>query len=127
MYHIDDRNYLADRAAIENRLEKIYDDDYEQLCDHMLAIMRQEKELAAHKALIRDEIIKASGGDRMQYGINVQRCEGRETIDWKRLAEDLHLDDAFLSRYKSKGSDFWQIRNLNKTGDFKWRITSKKF
>lgn len=73
----------------EMKLIELSVSDYKSSCEEMRDLLRLEKEIEARKQELRKIIIQKSGGNRMEYGIKVQKVTSKGSIDYRALAEEL--------------------------------------
>ncbi len=85
--------------------------EYEELCNEMKDLLTEEKERAARKSELRDQIIKIGGGDRMEYGIKLQYRTSKGTIDYSRYVKSLKVEPEVLEFYRKDDREYWEIRS----------------
>lgn len=82
---------------------------YKTVCERMKLVLQMEKELAAEKKVLREEIIRLAGGDRLEFGIKVQLVKGARRVNYNKLITDWEIDEATLEEYKECGAEYWKV------------------
>ncbi len=84
---------------------------YEEACLEMRQLLREEKEMAARKKSLRQQIIEMSGGDRMEYGLKVTHRVSQGTIDYAKFITDCKVKPSTLEFYRKSDKEYWEIRS----------------
>lgn len=106
---------LFDQA--QEKQEKVVEFDraaYKDLCDEMKDLLQLEKEIAHRKKELRDEIIEASNGERMENGIRLSRKVREGSVDYKKMATDFideKIIEEMLPGYKKESVEYWEVRS----------------
>jgi len=85
--------------------------DYQALCKEMTAILQLEKEVAARKKIVKEQVIKQAGGNRLEFGIKVMQITVKGRIDYTKIVSDLEIDEATLEDYRAPAMTRWDVRN----------------
>jgi len=84
-------------------------DYYKELCERMALILQQEKELAAEKETVREELLAYAGGERMEHGIKVSFVPGSDRVDYKAIVESLEVPGFVIARHSKVGDGHWRV------------------
>lgn len=98
----------------EEKIVNFERDAYKALCEEMRVVLQTEKELKVRKEELRNELIKMSGGDRMEYGIKITYKVNKGTIDYKALAQTHIAEDILKTEcenFRKKDVCFWEVKN----------------
>lgn len=90
---------------------KYTDKDYQALCKEMTAILQLEKEVAERKKIVKEQVIKQAGGNRLEYGIKVMEVIVKGRVDYTRLVREWEIDEATLEEYRAPTAVRWDVRN----------------
>ena len=85
--------------------------DYQALCKEMTAILQLEKEVAERKKIVKEQVIKQAGGERLEFGIKVMQVTVKGRIDYNKLVTDWEIDEATLEDYRAPTAVRWDVRN----------------
>lgn len=96
---------------METEIIKYTDKDYQALCKEMTAILQLEKEVAERKKIVKEQVIKQAGGDRLEYGIKVMQVTVKGRVDYNKLVTDWEIDEATLEDYRTPTAVRWDVRN----------------
>jgi len=69
-----------------NEVINFEEQSYKSLCEEMACLIQTEKELKARKDILKEEILKQSGGERLEFGIKVAKRVVKGTVDYKELS-----------------------------------------
>lgn len=86
---------------------------YKATCQELSEILTLEKEVAAKKKELRDQVIKLAGGERMEYGIRVQVKTRKGTVNYKELVESLYPEEeleAVIAPYRGEDTEYLDVR-----------------
>lgn len=91
-----DPYYIMDENTNKHALE------YKELKMKEMQIKRllEEKEEILKEYVVDQKVIFGT------TGLKATKCEGRETIDWKKVTEDLNLNKDLLNNYRKKSSSY---------------------
>jgi len=87
------------------------EEEYKSLCEEMKLLLTHEKELAARKELIKQELIDIAKGTRMEYGIKLQKREVKGSIDYKKIIEELGVSEDELEIYRKPSRSYFEVRS----------------
>lgn len=87
--------------------EQIYKDN----CEELSEAIRIEKEIKVKVDELKKTVIEMAGGERMEYGIKVAYIPTKGTLDYKKIVEELDLEDTLLEKYRKPESGYWVARN----------------
>ena len=100
-----------------NTTETIVDlprETYMSVCEEMKSLLQLEKEVAARKAIVREQVIEMSGGAHMENGINVVWRSSKGGIDYKAIAEaacSKVVLEKLKDEYKKPDREYWEVRS----------------
>ena len=83
---------------------------YEEVCKELKEVLTLEKDIANRKADLKKSIIDLSGGERMEYGIKIQKRVVKGTIDYKQIVVDLGLTEDESEAYRKDTRTYWDVR-----------------
>ena len=84
---------------------------YKDYCEELSEAIRIEKELKVKIDELKKTVIEMADGERMEYGIKVAYINPKGTLDYKKIVEELELEDTLLEKYRKPGSGYWVARN----------------
>ena len=96
---------------MDKEIIKYTDKDYQALCKEMTAILQLEKEVAERKKIVKEQVIKQAGGNRLEYGIKVMEVIVKGRIDYTKLVREWEIDEATLEDYRTPTAVRWDVRN----------------
>ena len=96
---------------MDTEIIKYTDKDYQALCKEMTAILQLEKEVAERKKIVKEQVIKQAGGNRLEYGIKVIEVIVKGRIDYTKLVREWEIDEATLEEYRTPTAVRWDVRN----------------
>jgi len=85
-------------------------ESYEALCMELREVLSKSKEIEERKAYLKEKVIQASGGARMEYGISVTERTRKGSIDYKAAVKDAGMSDNQLEVYRRKGLEFMEVK-----------------
>lgn len=84
---------------------------YKDVCTELRDILRQEKEIAKRKDDLKAAVLTLAGGDRMEYGIKVQKRTVKGSIDYKRIVEELEVSEDECESCRKDTREYWDVRS----------------
>lgn len=84
---------------------------YKEVCAELRDVLQKEKEIAKRKEELKNSVLQLSGGDRMEYGIKVQKRVTRGTIDYKKIAVDMGFSEEEAEEYRKSTRTYWDVRS----------------
>lgn len=82
---------------------------YEAVCDEWKSASAKLKEQEEYVSSLRDQVIALSGGDRMEYGVRVQKVHNRGKVDYKAIVEVLEIAEDEKDMYRGEDFTSWKV------------------
>ena len=96
---------------IDDTLVEFQRSAYKDVCTELRDILKQEKEIAKRKDELKAAVLTLAGGDRMEYGIKVQKRTVKGTIDYKKIVSELDVSEDECETYRKDTRVYWDVRS----------------
>ncbi len=77
----------------------------------MRDVLQLEKELVARKKILKERIIDMSGGDRMEYGIQVTCRTKKGPVDYKAVLEAWDIDETAAATHRKADIEYVEVKS----------------
>ncbi len=84
---------------------------YQEVCRKLRDVLQREKEIAKEKEELRASVLCLCGGNRMEYGIKVERRKAKGTIDYKAIVAELEVSEDECEMYRKDPREYWDVRS----------------
>ncbi len=102
---------IVQQEIIEESIVEFQRSAYKDVCAELRDVLRQEKEIAKRKDELKAAVLTLAGGDRMEYGIKVQKRTAKGTIDYKKIVSELDVSEDECEGYRKDTRTYWDVRS----------------
>ena len=72
-------------------------------------MLELQAEVNAKVKKLKEKAKDQAGGERMEYGIKVQKVTVRGSVDYNKMVTNLQIDEATVEEFRKAPSEYWKI------------------
>lgn len=94
---------------LQEHIDKANKEDYKDACERWKAAHQLLKEMEVEEKKARDELLKLSGGERMENGVKIKLVVKTGNVEWSRIPEVNLLDKNYLDEFRKPNSEYYKV------------------
>lgn len=96
---------------INTEIIQFTEEEYKSHCKELRDMLELQAEVNDKVKKLKNIVKEESGGERMSYGIKVQKVTVRGSIDYNRLITNWEIDEAEVESFRKDPIEYWKITN----------------
>jgi hypothetical protein len=94
---------------INTEIIQFTEEEYKSHCKELRDMLELQAEVNDKVKKLKDIVKDGSGGERMDYGIKVQKVTVRGSINYNKMVSDWEIDEATLEEFRKAPSEYWKV------------------